>query len=937
MKLPKHLCSASPAGVEWMYRFLVTLFLLLLGFSGTAVVAQGTGTIRGKIVDKSNNEPLIGANVLVVGTRMGAISDLDGYFMLKNMQMGTYQLRFSFISYQAVTVEQVVVHEAGDTRLNISLTPSSIQMQEVVVTAEALKSSEAAVINIQKNASSIMDGVSAELISKNSSSDGTDVLKRMTGITISEGKYAFVRGVGERYNSTLLNGSSLPSTDPEKKSFSYDLFPANLIENLLTSKTATPDKPADFTGGLIEINTIEFPSELLFSFSTSSSYDAQTSFNEFIGYNGGGKDWLAMDDGTRALPSRIDALKVSRGNFNQNELQSLGLAFENNWQTLSGKTPLKGDLKISLGNSVGFGSNVLGYIASLNYSNQNLVTNLERNNYTFEGPRYQYKGYNYANSVTWNGMLNTSVKFGKNHKLSLKNIYNQNADNETTIYEGPYYYYPDHRRVTALRYISRSLFSSQIIGQHHFGLMQGVEFDWNINHGKSRRDEPDARRYVYSRDIMEPDAVLNFLLDQSVSTRYFGDLDDENSGANANITIKPFKNPDLPSFKFGYHLDLKNRQFDARTFGFRNLPGGDLLYENRIMTESVDKIFAPENFNKTFIEVVEITKPADSYVSDQSIHSTYLMTDFQALPRLKVITGIRLEKSEQNLDSYSITNEPVRVNHNYNDWLPSVNLTYAPQEKMNVRAAYTKTLARPEFRELAPFSYFDFVANELVQGNINLKRSLITNMDFRFEYYPKTGELMAISGFHKKFSDPIEQVLIAASGFEPIRTYENADVAISYGVELELKKGLDFITPCLSSLSFVGNLSLIHSEIDLKGQNAFQEDKRPLQGQADYICNTGLYYESNSGKYSGSLIFNRVGERISRVGYANLGDIIEMPRNQLDLTFSAKLIDHISMKVTAKDLFNQDYKFIQRTLEGDKTAELRKIGRAVVVGFSYHL
>jgi TonB-dependent receptor len=313
------------------------------------------------------------------------------------------------------------------------------------------------------------------------------------------------------------------------------------------------------------------------------------------------------------------------------------------------------------------------------------------------------------------------------------------------------------------------------------------------------------------------------------------------------------------------------------------------------------------------------------------------MTDFHLVTRIKVVTGVRFEKSAQNLDSYSITNEPIHMSHSYDDWLPSLNMTYAPQDKINVRAAFAKTLARPEFRELAPFSYFDFLANELVQGNMDLKRSLITNADIRLEYYPKPGELLAISGFHKKFSDPIEQILIAASGFEPIRSYENADEAMNYGIELEVKKGLNFISAYLAPLSFIGNVSWIQSEINLKGENAFQKDKRPLQGQADYISNAGLYYENRSGKFSRSLIFNRVGESISRVGFANLGDIVELPRNQIDFTFSARLIEHLSMKLAAKDLLNQDHEFVQRTLEGDKRAELRTTGRTVALGITYQL
>ncbi len=923
--------------IKYLSGHSLFIFLLSCFIFTTIGFGQQTGSISGRVVDKSNNEPLVGANVMIVGTTLGAISDLDGYFSIKQVPSGTYQVKFSYISFQGVTVDKVTVSAGRESKLNVMLVPSTIELNQVTVTAEALKNSELSVLNIQKNSNSIVDGISAELISKNNSSDGTDVLKRMTGVTISDGKFAYVRGVSDRYNSTLLNGSSLPSTDPEKKSFSYDLFPAHLIEQLMTSKTATPDKPADFSGGLIEINTIEFPAKRIFHFNAATSYDSRTSFNDFIRYEGGNRDWLGMDDGTRALPSQINSRKVARGNYNEAELQTIGLAFRNNWHTQNSTAPMKGNFKLGLGNSHDFGVGMLGYVASVSYSNQDAIIDLEKNNYTFEGPRYLYHGTDFTNSVAWSAMVNTSLKLGRNHKFSLKNIYNQNADNEITIYEGPYYYFPDYRKVTGLRFISRSLYSSQLIGEHYFNLVHGLKFDWNLNYGNSKRNEPDARRYVYDRDIDDPQADFVLLLDQYLTTRFFGNLDDYNRGGSSNITLKPFANPSLPRFKFGFHYDYKNRKFNARTFGFRNLPGGNFQYEQQMMTQPIERIFAPENFGNKFIEIIEITKAADSYKSDQKVVAGYLMTDFDLLRKIKVIGGVRYEYSQQTLHSFSITNEPIVVQPDYKDWLPSVNITYAATPTMNVRAAFSKTLARPEFRELAPFSYFDFVANELVQGNINLKRSLISNYDLRYEVYPTLGELFAVSGFYKRFKDPIEQVLIAASGFEPIRTYENADKAITYGVEFEVRKKFGFIHPSLKDLSLVGNLSLIHSEINLKGDKAFIADKRPLQGQADFISNVGLYYEDFNGRFSASLIYNKVGERISRVGFANLGDIVELPKDQVDMNVSAKVSKHLSVKLAAKDLLNQDQRFIQRTLEGDKTAEVRRTGRVVSLGLGYQL
>lgn len=919
--------------------FRVFMIIVLMTFlCSSFAVAQQKGSISGRITDQSDNEPLIGTNVLVVGTTLGAASDLDGNYKIKNLPPGTYRLRFTYISYQTITVDKVVVEMGKDTQVNIALPPAALELRELVVAAEALRTSEFSVLSMQRNADHILDGVSAEMISKNNSSDGTDVLKRMSGVTISDGKFAIIRGVGDRYNNTLLNGSSLPSTDPEKKSFSYDFFPANLIESLNTAKTATPDKPADFSGGLIEMKTIEFPASMIFNLSLSSSYDPQTQFKDFVGYNGGKQDIFGFDDGTRSLPEGIGTLKVGKGNYTTEELRSIGLAFRNNWQTTTTQAPMRGSMKLSLGNSYGLSQHtMLGYIASLNYSNTDVITELEKNNYTFDGPRYEYKGTDYANSVAWSGMLNMSLKFSKSHKISLKNLYNHNAENETVLYEGPSYYFPDYRKSTSLRFVSRSLYSTQLIGEHHLPILRGLGISWNLNYGQSERNEPDVRNYVYNRDLYEPDASFRFLLDQSLSTRFFGYLDDTHRGASTDFSLKVFKNPALPNFKFGVLYDKMNRAFDARTFGFWNVPGGNFIAEDQLMTAPIEDIFASENFGNRFIEVIEMTKAADSYASDQYVAAAYLMTSFNPLAKFKVVTGLRLEKSQQNLDSYTITNEPVTVKSTYNDWLPSMNLTYAFSPKSNLRAAVSKTLARPEFRELAPFSYFDFVNYELIEGNPNLKRTLISNYDLRFEFFPSNLELLAISAFYKKFDDPIEQILLAASAFQPIRSFENADKATNYGLELEVKKGLGFVYSKLEPFSFVGNLSLIQSEINLKGKNVFQEDKRPLQGQADYITNLGLYYDDLKGRLTVSLIYNRVGERIHSVGFANLGDVIELPRDQIDFTLSKKLFNQISLKISAKDLLNQDHKFIQRTLQGDKTAELRKTGRMIAAGLSYQL
>ena len=921
--------------VNVILKSILTISVIFFALQ-SEILSQNNGSISGKIIDKSNNEELIGANVIIVGTTIGASTDIDGMYQIKNVTAGEYTVKVSFISYQSITIEKVKVASGENTKLDLALEPATTELAEVFVTAEALKNTEANVLKIQKNSSNIVDGVSAELIKKNNSSDGSDILKRMTGVTMSEGKYAFIRGVGDRYNNTLLNGANLPSTDPEKKSFSYDIFPASLVENVITSKTFTPDKPADFSGGLVQITTIEFPSKFIFGFSSTGEYNTNTTGKNYVTYQGGKTDFLGIDDGTRDMPGTITDIKLARGNYSDSALTSITKSFKNNWQTTAKTAPINGSLKLDIGDRYDIGENVFGYIGSLTYSNSSSTRDLQKNFYDFSGARYNYDGYSYTNSVMWGGLLNLSLKFDRTNKISLKNIYNQNADDVTTYYAGDYRYSDQYRDITQLNFVSRSLISNQLIGQHQVkGILNGMNLDWNLSYSQSKRNEPDSRRYIYARSIEDPSEPLRFQLDQSLTTRYYGNLDDHIYGGNVDFDFQIFENPELPKLKVGYLFDKKDRDFNARSFGFKNIPGGNFAYEDSVLQGSVEGIFSDQNITPKFVQVIEITKPSDSYTSDQTINSAYAMFDATLFQQLKMVAGLRIENSNQSLTAPLSQFDTLNINNDYNDLLPSINLTYLLNENINLRAAYGTTLARPEFRELAPFSYFDFIDNELVQGNPNLTRTLINNYDLRFEMYPGAGELLAVGLFYKHFRDPIEETL-QASANEPIRSFENAESATNYGVEIELRKSLGFISSALNNFSFVGNGSFIYSKIKLK-ETGFQQSERALQGQAPYVFNLGLYFDDMNMGLNGSIVYNKVGQRIDKVGSADLGNILENPVDLIDLSLSKNIMNNFSIKLTIRDLLNQERTFIQQSPIGDKVSEVQKVGRTIAFGISYKL
>lgn len=900
---------------------MITLYFLI---NTLAIYAQQGGTVKGKITDAATGEELPGANIILLNTTIGASTDMEGTFVVKNIPPGLYSMRISYISYQTILINNLQIDEGDMKTFNLTLEPVTTELSEVIVTADALKNTEANMLKVMKNSNGIVDIVSAELIKKNNSSDGSDILKRMSGITISEGKFAYIRGVGDRYNNTLLNGATVSSTEPEKKSFSYDILSASLIENIVTAKTFTPDQPAEFTGGLVQIKTVEFPERFFVDASTSTSFSPNSNLVSFNSYQGGSLDWLGLEDGSRSLPSIIGTVPVVAGNYpidTDKKLQEIGRSFSNNWVANSVKAPLNTNIKLSFGDRYYFNGSTLGYIGSLTYSNNYDNKEIERNLYDFEGPRILKSGINSTNNVTWGGLFNISLKLDDLNKLSFKNMYNQNTDNEITILEGEDFYSTQMRKTTSMRFISRSLFSTQLSGMHLIPILRGTKINWIADYSQALRDEPDARISAYQRDALEPDEPYRFLLDQSITYRFFSELKDNSSGFKVDFHNSPFASPQFLSFKYGLAIENKFRVFAARFFGFKNKPGGNFMLEDSILQQTPDKIFSPENINPTFIELIEITKPSDNYDSKQKIFGSFLMTEASLLKNIKLIAGVRYEFSNQILSSSTSTGTPVDVNSEYRDILPSVGITWLYNPDINIRFSYSKTLARPEFRELAPFTYYDFVASESVMGNPGLKRTMINNFDIRFEYFPSGNELIALSLYSKRFENPIEQVLIAASQFNPIRSYANAKSAENYGIEFELRKNLSFVSDIFNHFSFVGNLSLINSnvQLDIIDENSFQEKSRKMQGQADFVFNAGFYYDNSSLTFSASLVYNKVGEKIAKAGFAGLGDVIEKPRDQIDFSVSKDIFEFLNLKFVIKDLLAQDHIFIQKSPLGDKT------------------
>ena len=912
----------------------ILLLVTLLTFH-TILLSQEKGNITGKIVDSKSGEEIIGANVFLEGTNLGAATDIEGKYLINNIPAGMYNLNISYLSYSKTQIKNVEIFPGKTISVNAALVPEAISVDEVVITDKRDNSYESALLNQQKKSASISDGISAEQIKRSTDATSSDALRRVTGISLVDNKFIYVRGTSERYSNAMLNNTNLPGTEPDKKSFAFDLIPTNLLENTVIVKSFTPDVPGDFSGGLVKLNTVDFPNKLTIRASYSTSYNNNTSLKSFRTYNGGKTDWLGIDDGTRNLPSEFPS-SIAIG-YTSQEINEYANTLNNNWAPKTTKAPISNNFSISVGDGTTLLGKNFGFITSLSYKNNFNTSEIERNEFEANGERrFSYKGIQSTYSVLWGGLFNLSYKIAEMHKISLKNTYSQASDDEVAELNGAQYSDAiSEVQQTALRYVSRSVFSSQLVGDHYFPEINGLKLEWHASFAEAKRDEPDYRRVLYSRELGSSDpfaALLGFQANLKNGGRFFSDMYEKTRSGKLDLTL-PLS---FVKIKTGGMYEIKNRDFNSRLIGVVvNAPGNGFTDYN-LLYQPLDKIFSPENFRKNGFSLNEYVNGTNNYLADQVVSAGYLMLEMPIdflNNELSVISGARLEKSKQTVNSLDLSGQKeLNINLDKSDLLPSLNLIYKLNEETNIRFAYSQTVNRPELRELAPFAYFDFSTQTSVRGNENLNRALIRNYDFRFEVYPAIGELLSASFFYKSLTDAIEQVVVTGSALGSERTFMNSDKAINYGFELEARFSLANLAGFLSDFALNGNYSWIKSEVTVEGtETTIARTSRPLQGQSPYMLNIGLTYINPAFGTLVSLLYNKIGERISEVATAYEEDVIEESRDLIDIVVNQPITENIEMKLSVKDLLgnNQVYR------QGDKIA--RSNGKNSAVSFSVSL
>ncbi len=926
---------------------LLTLFTVLLLLS-LPIHAQEMGKIQGVIVDAETGEPLIGANVVIKDPAgkptFGTATNLDGQFTLA-APLGTHNVEVSYVTYATKTVTGVEIVKGTPATLNVSLPPETMLAQEIVVTARAEQNNEASMLAIQQKASVVTDGISAELMSRSSSSDAGDALKRVTGITVVGGKYVYVRGLGERYSNTQVNGADMPSPEPNRRVVPMDIFPAGLLENIQVSKTFSPDQSGDFSGGSVQVKTRDFPSSLTFSISASGNYHSLTTFKDAQIYKGGNWDFMGIDDGARSLPDLIKTQaadqpvrergRFSTEGFTAQDIQGFGHAFSNVWQPRNKTAPVSQGYSLSIGNAVGDNNRELGYVLSFTYDNSLKNQNDAWNSYRVStdpsgaavlSPFTTYNVNTTTQAVVWGALFNTSLRLSPLHKISLKTLYNRNTDDEARTYEGFNSDRNTDLRDYRLRYVERGIFTGQLSGEHHFGWFLNSNVEWLLSKARATRDEPDNREVLYE----QRNGKWTFFDVTQSGSRFFFDLQDDSEGAKIDWTIPVESLTGHPAkFKLGGKWTTKDRSFDARRFRFEQSSGIQTKVD---LTADPEDIFAPDHIAPGLFQLRETTRATDNYSATQEVWATYVMTDMQLASKWRFVGGLRIENSKQNLisfDPFSLTTQPIEVALDNTDLLPGLNIVYKFTDRTNLRGAYSRTLTRPDFREMAPFEFTDFIGGRAISGNPDLKRSTIDNFDFRFEMFPRLGELVAVSAFYKLFHAPIEQIIRPTAQLSV--TFQNAKAAKNYGLEFEFRRRLDSLSPSLEPFSINTNITIVKSDIEIEpGIGVQTSDKRALQGQSPYVVNITLGYDNQDRGLQANLLYNVFGKRIDEVGAQGLPDVFEQPRHQIDFN-AKKKHGHFTYKMSAKNLIDGNALYKQ----GGEIFRQYKEGRSFSIGVSY--
>jgi outer membrane receptor protein involved in Fe transport len=931
-----------------------TFILHVLFFNFLFAYSQ-QGKITGKIIDAGMGESLIGATVVLTGTTHGTITDFDGNYSINNLEPGTYSITISYVSYETQQVDGVEVQEGEVTTVDINLAEANTAIEEVKVVARQRQQTEVAMLTLQRKSANVIDGVSSQQISLLGDSDAASALKRLPGVSVQEGKYVYVRGLSDRYMKVTLNGAEVPGLDPNINTVQMDLFPGNIIENMTVLKTYNPDRPA-FTGGLVDIVTKDFPEKFSLEFSASMGYNTNASLNNnFLSQENSSTDWLGYDDGLRSIPDEADGMFLfSPARSDEREdIESVARSFTKSFEPVQKKSFLDQSYSLSTGNNFQLGKTELGIIGALNYKRNNAYYNDgfygEYNALDDEIMQNEISLNEIAGTenVIWSALIGGTLKLNPNHKIGFMLMRSQSGSSTARLRNGISNYDGFSMRQFVQEYLERQLNSFQLKGKHVIEAINNSTIDWSSSTVLSNQSEPDFRIFIDRSDEIADGEYAYEMIDNRKPDRRYREMSEINYDNKIHFTI-PFSNwAGRSKVKLGGGYLMKKRDSDENLWKlnwYRSTPYNGV--PNDFISE--ETLYDIESNRGSFYYNSKKSNQASSYTAKEDILSAYTLLDIPVFEKMRLAAGVRVEvdniELQNKVDTVEFNTDLDKESFKYtekqsNDILPSFNLTYNVTDKMNLRLGYNLTIARPFFREIAPYQYFDFISAEKVQGNPELESGKVTNLDFRWEYFFQAGQIVSFSLFYKNFENPIEKFVEQSAN--TVIKYRNGEDAKLYGIEFEARKNLDFMG--LEKLQIGTNITVIHSKqaedsarlAEAKVTVPDWPEERRMYGQSPYVVNAYMTYRNSDFGFDASLSYNIAGPKIIKISQYQTPDILEMPVHMLNLTATKSLTKNFSVKIKVKNLLNQKYRQSYILAEEEYYYRNKSLGTKYELGISY--
>lgn len=905
----------------------------------------GEGYITATVLSADTNKPIKDVQVFFSGMNERYRTNARGQIKAK-LPVREYSISLLHSAFNTQTKDKVAVIKDETTDLTFKLTPAGVELAEYVVLEPFLAGSVASVIEEQRTSASVTTVMGSEQISRNGDSDVASALKRASGLTVVGGRFVFIRGLGERYSSTLINGAAIPSPDPTRRVVPLDLFPTSFLDSLLVQKSYSVDRPGEFAGGTLDMRTKRVPDEFFLNVSGQIGFVTGTSFTSGSRYSGGETDTLAFDDGTRALPESI-ANATSDGStlkpqtpfnpegFTQLELQTFGQDLSNTWDVDQKRIGPNGRIEGAIGDMFHAGAFSLGYASAIRWSQGWDSQDEIRREYSASGSDgtgdlILTEDQTVTRTVRENQLnvfLALEAKYNENNRVFTNTMWLRQAFDNANIEQGFTDAEINDVRRTQLQWVSNELFMQQIGGDHFFPELNNLKFDWIHSNSTAKREEPKTRDYRYDEN---DDGSYSFSRRADSNQTSYGELEDKDDSWRVDIKLPfEFDNNFGISLNSGFIKQQKKRESAIRRYTY--VPVGPDARDPEVLAQSsLEDILNPTYITPEGFQIRETTRSTDNYNASQTLTSYYGQLDMNFFDNVRLTGGLRWEHNDQLVETFTISGinkDPITSKVDRTDMLPAVSTTWFMTDKQQIRASFSQTLSRPDFRELSPAPFTDPSTGQETTGNPNLKQTGITNYDVRWEYYLSANENLSLGFFWKDMTDPIEQVFLP--GTAGLLTYQNAEAATLYGIEVEVLKNLDIIHPSLENFYFGSNYTWSQSTVELTEENTETQtsSSRPLQGHSPHVFNFQVGYDNDDWGTHSTLLYNITAERIVAVGLLGAPDKYAQPFNQLDWITTQNLNDWLSLQLKMKNLLDDSVEVTQ----GGETTLLFKRGREFTV------